>query len=149
MNSIYGIGKSWPASLLCRVFKDNLVDRSLTNKWRLTKSEYQPEVFPDYCQGLAILMTRDLVPKIYEEAISRTPLWIDDVFLFGEAIKELNVDMISANYSGAGRQKMIKQIKNGGQHLFYHTSGMKNYYYVWESFTESQPRVCNYSLYYS
>ncbi|XP_077510621.1 beta-1,3-galactosyltransferase 5-like [Amblyomma americanum] len=57
--------------------------RNRTSKWYVSKKEYGPKVFPDYCAGAAVVMRPAVMRKLYE-ATSQVPFfWIDDVYVTG------------------------------------------------------------------
>ena len=42
------------------------------------------DTFPyDYCSGMAVILSGDLVPALYRAAFFSPVFWIDDVYLFG------------------------------------------------------------------
>ncbi|KAK2171310.1 hypothetical protein NP493_1080g00035 [Ridgeia piscesae] len=91
--------------IMCPLWKDNtmpiLRDPSKCMKWCVKYSEFPGrQYFPQYCAGLAVLMTREIVAELYTAAIKTPFFWIDDVFLTGIVSAKLKgvhyVDMMSS-----------------------------------------------------
>lgn len=91
--------------IMCPVWKDNtmpiLRDPSKCMKWCVKYTEFPGrQYFPQYCAGLAVLMTREIVAELYTAAVQTPFFWIDDVFLTGIVAAKLKrvhyVDMMSS-----------------------------------------------------
>ena len=80
--------------LACPLWKDNtmpiLRDPSKCMKWCVRFNEFPGRThFPQYCAGLAFVMSREIVPELYA-ASRRTPFfWIDDVYISGMLVPKV------------------------------------------------------------
>ncbi|KAM5334847.1 UDP-GalNAc:beta-1,3-N-acetylgalactosaminyltransferase 1 [Glossophaga mutica] len=61
-------------------------------KHRISYQEYPFKVYPPYCSGFGYIMSRDLVPKIYEMMSHVKPIKIEDVYV-GICLNLLKVDI--------------------------------------------------------
>jgi hypothetical protein len=59
--------------------------RQNSSKWFVKADEYRAYTnYPAaYCSGFAVLLSPDLIPKLYQAAKSTPFFWVDDFFLFG------------------------------------------------------------------
>ncbi|KAI0215132.1 Beta-1,3-galactosyltransferase 1, partial [Lamellibrachia satsuma] len=74
--------------IMCPLWKANsmpiLRDPAKCMKWCVKFTEFPGrQYFPQYCAGLAVLMTREIVAELYRTAVKTPFFWIDDVFLTG------------------------------------------------------------------
>ena len=90
--------------IMCPLWKADsmpiLRDPAKCMKWCVKYTEFPGRsYFPQYCAGLAVLMTRDIVVEMYRTAVKTPFFWIDDVFLTGIVSAKLKavhyVDMMS------------------------------------------------------
>ncbi|XP_019482719.1 PREDICTED: UDP-GalNAc:beta-1,3-N-acetylgalactosaminyltransferase 1 isoform X2 [Hipposideros armiger] len=71
---------------------DNYSYRGFYQKTHISYQEYPFKVFPPYCSGLGYIMSRDLVPKIYEMMSHVKPIKFEDVYV-GICLNLLKVDI--------------------------------------------------------
>lgn len=76
--------------IFCFVWKNAIPHRDINSKWYVTYEEYAENLYPDYCGGFFFLMTNDIIDPLHKEMFYTKFFWIDDVWLTGIAIKELN-----------------------------------------------------------
>ncbi|PVD30594.1 hypothetical protein C0Q70_09866 [Pomacea canaliculata] len=72
-------------AIFCNVWHNNTMPILREGKWKITENVMRNlKYFPwDYCSGMAVFITGDLIPFLYRAAF-RTPFfWIDDAYLFG------------------------------------------------------------------
>nr|KAG5708376.1 hypothetical protein BaRGS_034407 [Batillaria attramentaria] len=74
-------------TILCSVwFNDTMpIMRNETSPWRVEEKLFCGlKRYPfDYCSGMAVIITGDLIPSLYRAAFFTPFFWIDDLYLFG------------------------------------------------------------------
>lgn len=110
--------------IICSVWKNTFPHRNKNSKWYVTFKEYPEDLYPDYCGGFFFLMTNDIIGPLHNEMFYTKFFWIDDVWLTGIAIKEINVtlecrkDMIVEQEEVEKRFIDVKSVKQTfGGHL--------------------------------
>ena len=78
-------------SFVCRTFYRAGVIRSENSKWYANYSEYNLNLYnnvtksdseyPTYCVGVAVILTTDIISKLYMKALEIKMFWIDDVYV--------------------------------------------------------------------
>ena len=78
-------------SFVCRAFYRAGVIRSENSKWYANYSEYNLNLYnnvtksdseyPTYCVGVAVILTTDIISKLYMKALEIKMFWIDDVYV--------------------------------------------------------------------
>ncbi len=67
-------------------------------KWCVSYEEYPGEYFPPYYKGLALAISGELIPEMYNASHYTKFLWVDDVFLTGLLTKDIqNITNIDIN----------------------------------------------------
>ena len=118
-----------------RVYDNAVVLRR--GKWKILKSEYEGKRFPPYCQGLAMVMTGDVVSKLYTESRRLTPLWIDDAWMFGVVLQQTNATFLRVSTKqdnkGVKKQEMLQPNELHLQNYvpFYHLHKIDLIHYMW------------------
>lgn len=69
--------------IYCSVYKHSQPNRTFDSKWYVSKQEYDMDVYPFYCKGLAYVMTPDLPKLLYYSSLMTTYFWVDDVYITG------------------------------------------------------------------
>lgn len=69
--------------------EEDHVPRNHSYKWFITPEEYPGATYPPYCYGNAYLMTRDLIPLLYNAALYTRDFWVDDVYFTGFLARNL------------------------------------------------------------
>ena len=75
-------------TITCALWKENsmpiLRDPSKCMKWCVKPHEFKGrKYFPQYCAGIAFLLSGDLVGDMYKAALTTPFFWIDDVYITG------------------------------------------------------------------
>ncbi len=78
-------------SFICRTFYRAGVIRSENSKWFANYSEYNLNLYnnvtksdseyPTYCVGVAVILTTDIISRLYMKALEIKMFWIDDVYV--------------------------------------------------------------------
>ena len=76
--------------LLCNIIHHSRPFRKDT-KWRVSLLEYALPVYPSYCQGVAYVMSPDVVQSILMAAGHVDFLWIDDIFMTGILVSKTGI----------------------------------------------------------
>ena len=74
--------------IMCALWRTNtmpiLRDPNTCLKWCVKFDEFPGrKLFPQYCSGIALTMSRDIMSEMYRAAVKTPFFWIDDVFLTG------------------------------------------------------------------
>ena len=77
-------------------------------KWTVSRTEYEPDMFPDYCAGTAILYSRDTVCALYSEAQQVPYFWVNDVHVTGVLAGRLNLTHLAVR----GRRLSVRLAYN-------------------------------------
>ena len=67
--------------LLCNLWSREAVAR--TGKWKLSESVWSIRTWPDFCQGIAFVMSIDVVLAMHNASYHVPFLWLDDVYITG------------------------------------------------------------------
>ncbi|KAK7591158.1 hypothetical protein V9T40_002771 [Parthenolecanium corni] len=68
--------------------------RTVGFKYSVNKSEYEPDMYPNYLNGPAYLMTQDSVHDLYRQALNMPFLKMEDVFLTGLVARSLGIRIV-------------------------------------------------------
>jgi hypothetical protein len=104
----YNIFKSTSNSFICKVPNSSPI-RDPNSKWFVTENEFNLKLYenvtdnggyPSYCSGVGVVMTPDIISKLYLKAFEIKLFWIDDVYV-GILGKYINVqfEIIAGYYS--------------------------------------------------
>ena len=94
----YNIFKSTSNSFICKV-PDSSPIRDPNSKWFVTENEFNSKLYengthnggyPSYCSGVGVVMTPDIISKLYLKSFQIKLFWIDDVYV-GILGKYINV----------------------------------------------------------
>ena len=77
--------------LMCHTVSKPHVFRDSGSKWSVPHSDWPEKYYPDYCMGLFVLMSKDIIEPLYQRALHTPYFWIDDVFITGIIRKLINV----------------------------------------------------------
>ena len=70
------------AGFFCKIKRNGEPLRNST-KWMMDIEEYEPDVYPDYCQGYLTICSLNESRRLFEAAKTARFLWIEDVFTGG------------------------------------------------------------------
>ena len=100
--------------MICKLYPASYAIRDLQSpfsKWYVTQNEYNSilyknlslsnDAYPPYCHGVGIILTPDIISKLYFKAFEIKLFWIDDVYV-GILGKYINAQFenIAGFYSG-------------------------------------------------
>ncbi|KAI1286224.1 Beta-1,3-galactosyltransferase 5 [Halotydeus destructor] len=77
--------------MACNVITNPYPTRSNRTKWMVTYEEYPRKYYPPYCAGWGILMTPDVVFRLYDKSKSLPYFWVDDVHVSGLLAEQIQV----------------------------------------------------------
>lgn len=139
--------RSSPSLLVCPLWQNQtmkiLRDRKTCMKWCVKRKELPGlHYFPQYCAGIAFVLSRKLVVQMYE-ASRRTPFfWIDDVYITGLLPTRIDgkVEYVDINKRMTLREDLaMENYKNKSQVLFYdviHVHERFNFIELWNALLE-------------
>jgi len=128
-------------TILCHVIYNGKVDRG-PSKWSTTKKEYPKDKYPPYCPGLAIVMTGDIIPKLYNASLYEPFFWVDDVYLTGMLAETINVTFEQyVSTVPVGSPQQIKEqtiFQSEYQWLFYRIDNINMFTVLWKMITSRE-----------
>ncbi|XP_046557163.1 beta-1,3-galactosyltransferase 1-like [Haliotis rubra] len=69
--------------MICTVFKGFIPQRKQNHKYHVPRTMYPFDVWPDFCQGFAYIVSRDLLSKLYDASSDTHFVVMDDVYVTG------------------------------------------------------------------
>ncbi len=134
--------------MLCPLWKDRtmpiLRDPSKCMKWCVRYDEFPGKThFPKYCAGLSFLMTREIIPEMYEASKSTPFFWIDDVYITGllpPKIKTIETVDLLRNFTLKENLAYDQYIQTERQlsYIFAHVKKEPNFRKMWDSLLHRQ-----------
>lgn len=92
-------GSTQPADLMaCTVYRNAFVKRSHRSKWFVAVRDFRPNFYPTYCSGWTIVMSTDVVLRLYVESANLTYFWIDDVVVSGILVQRIGIEHASLDW---------------------------------------------------
>lgn len=85
------------SSIACFVQSGMPVVRDPVSKWYVSKAEYSPDVFENYCSGWAYLTTSNVAYYLVQAVQELNYFWVDDFHITGSAAKIANVSHVKLN----------------------------------------------------
>ena len=128
-------------SILCRVWKDPIVNRNESSKFYVSYSEYSGKIWKNYCDGPAYLITGDLVPKLYHRSLSVKSIRFEDVYL-GVVADDLNASYVNLTRSYSFKKHwyldQVQRINHTKYNLryFIYVNGMQEFITGWDILKE-------------
>ncbi|XP_067943540.1 beta-1,3-galactosyltransferase 1-like isoform X2 [Watersipora subatra] len=134
LDNLQSHGKVNTNTILCDVWYQRKPQRD-EGKWKISMAEYPGDTYPPYCPGLGLVMTRDIIPKLYRESFYEPFFWVDDVYFTGLLAKTVNVtfEQLAATVH-FGPSKLIHtntMFENEYQWMFYHIQQQSIFRTVW------------------
>ncbi|XP_054718029.1 beta-1,3-galactosyltransferase 5-like [Uloborus diversus] len=80
--------------IMCYLVHSPHVKRSQRSKWRVSFREYPFRKYPTYCSGWGVLMSPDVVFKLYLLSSKVPYFWIDDVHITGTLASRLGISHV-------------------------------------------------------
>lgn len=130
--------------IICPLWPDNrmpiLRDPKTCMKWCVRNRDLRGRThFPQYCAGIGYVISRRLVPMLYNASRSTPFFWIDDVYVTGLLTQKLSVkptfvDVLSHFSAHDGRA--VDQYTNLTQPMTYwyvHAKNENNFWTMWKS----------------
>ncbi|CAI2355756.1 unnamed protein product [Caenorhabditis sp. 36 PRJEB53466] len=81
--------------IACRVLPNGQVVRNPASKWYLSKDEYKFNNLGTYCQGMAYLISGNLLPIIHGNIEKSQILWMDDWYVTRSLIRDYKISYYS------------------------------------------------------
>jgi len=136
-------GRVLKNTFLCDVWYGKTPQRT-SGKWKITEQEYNDTHYPPYCPGLGIVMTGDIVPKLYNQSLYEPYFWVDDVYFTGILAKTINATFEQlASTVHFGSSSLIKQntiFNNEYMWIFYHINDQRIFRMMWTMIDERERR---------
>ncbi|XP_053670227.1 beta-1,3-galactosyltransferase 5 [Anopheles nili] len=79
------------------IFRNKKVIRLQSNKWYVSRNEYQPEVYPPYLSGWLYITNQRTARALLAESQSAGFFWIDDTFITGVLAERLQLPQTGLN----------------------------------------------------
>jgi beta-1,3-galactosyltransferase 1 len=103
MINVMNRSRSHRNAVICPLWQDNsmkiLRDPKTCMEWCVADDELPGRThFPQYCAGLAFILSRDLIRPLYEISRSTPYFWIDDVYITGLLIPRIVAKYGSVHY---------------------------------------------------
>ncbi|GBM28256.1 Beta-1,3-galactosyltransferase 5 [Araneus ventricosus] len=80
--------------MMCYLIRSPHVKRSQRSKWRVSFKEYPARKYPTYCAGWGILMSPDVVFKLYLLSSKIPYFWVDDVHVTGTLASHVGISHV-------------------------------------------------------
>ncbi|GBM28259.1 Beta-1,3-galactosyltransferase 1 [Araneus ventricosus] len=77
--------------MMCYLLRSSQVNRSYRSKWRVSFKEYPARKYPTYCAGWGVLMSPDVVFKLYLLSSKIPYFWVDDVHVTGTLASHVGI----------------------------------------------------------
>lgn len=97
-----------PNLMMCFLIPYPNPKRSQRSKWRVSFKEYKNRKYPPYCSGWIIVMSPDVVFRLYLETFQVPYFWVDDVYISGILAQRINIQHIDLTYKLAITEEKIK-----------------------------------------
>lgn len=126
-------GQYGQGTLACNAWYNSKVDRD--GKWAVSKAERRHPVWPTFCQGLAYIMSPDVVSALYTMSFDVPYLWMDDVYVTGFLAMKLGLKHYQITRTFVRENELIKYIS--GSHwyrcLFSHVKDLNVTVSMWNA----------------
>lgn len=80
--------------MICYLVRSPHVKRTQRSKWRVSFKEYPDRRYPTYCSGWGVLMSPDVVFKLYLLSSKVPYFWVDDVHITGTLAQKVGVSHV-------------------------------------------------------
>ena len=130
--------------IVCPLWKANtmpiLRDPSKCMKWCVKFTEFPGKThFPQYCAGLAFVISQEAIPLLYQQALTTPFFWIDDVYISGVvASKVSGLEYVDVLQNFTLKEKLASEQyldKNKAQLTYYivHVGTESTFYSMWNA----------------
>uniref|UniRef100_F1L5U0 Hexosyltransferase n=1 Tax=Ascaris suum TaxID=6253 RepID=F1L5U0_ASCSU len=83
--------------------------RDRSNKWFVTKEEYEYDFYYPYCRGLQYIISPSTAKSIRNAAIGEKYFWIDDYFITGHLAHKINATFDDIRSLQAGKEQLLER----------------------------------------
>lgn len=122
-------------TIICDVWVNRKVERGKGMKW--SESEFTRDHYPTYCPGLALILSADLIAKLWHQALETKYFWVDDVFFTGLLVEKFNVTWVQmgSTFHFGGKILSTNFIRHPREFIFGHVLNYRTdlFYYLWQS----------------
>ncbi|VDP00871.1 unnamed protein product [Soboliphyme baturini] len=80
-------------TIFCDVVNQTLVNRDKFHRFYVSKEEFEPNWFPEYCSGPSYLLSVDVIWTLYNAAMHSKYFWIEDVYITGILASQTGVSL--------------------------------------------------------
>ncbi|XP_054719259.1 beta-1,3-galactosyltransferase 5-like [Uloborus diversus] len=94
LKDVFGDNGGVANLIMCYLAHSSHVQRSHRNKWRVSFREYPFRKYPNYCTGWGVLISPDVVFKLYLLSSKVPYFWIDDVHITGTLASRLGISHV-------------------------------------------------------
>lgn len=126
-------GQYGQGTLACNAWYNSKVDRN--GKWAVSVAERKHPVWPTFCQGLAYIMSPDVVSALYSISFDVPYLWMDDVYVTGFLAMRLGIKHHQITRTFVREKELIRFIS--GSHwyrcLFSHVKDLNVTVSMWNA----------------
>lgn len=120
-------------TLACNAWYKSKVDRN--GKWAVSVAERRHPFWPTFCQGLAYIMSPDVVSALYTISFDVPYLWMDDVYVTGFLAMKLGIQHHQITRMFVPENDLIRFIS--GSHwykcLFSHVKNLNVTVSMWDA----------------
>ena len=119
------------------------VIRDNTSQWYVSEAEYLPDLYPNYCSGMAFIMDAEVPPLLLEASLESRFLWVDDVFLTGVLRDKCAIPIVSINSMYEQDMELFHQSVLSGETMFMHTpvDDIKFFSFIWNALLTKEHQV--------
>ena len=78
------------------LFRGTKVRRQIRGKWTISYKYYNEEYYPNYCPGAFLILSSDLLHKLFNHVYKRKPFHVDDAYV-GVALHDLGFKITKIN----------------------------------------------------
>lgn len=129
-------------NILCAKISGSPVVRDPNSLWYMSKEEYPDDTYLTYCSGSVFILSNYLPPLMYEESFKTKFFWIDDVFMTGILVRNLNVSIIDmGSMYQLEHEPLLHRFEKHADHtIFGHMSlfTLNERLYVWQLMLKRQ-----------
>ncbi|KAH9504842.1 Beta-1,3-galactosyltransferase 1 [Bulinus truncatus] len=125
--------KSRTDLILCNLWTRMKVIRDPKSKWFISKEEFPGEYFPAYCSGSAFLISSELAPRLFKAALATPFFWVDDFYVTGLLVKNLNIKHTRYNDAYLLNSNLAEEkiMSNSSQLKVFHVKKLRLFIKLW------------------
>ncbi|CAH1790647.1 unnamed protein product, partial [Owenia fusiformis] len=122
--------------LLCNLMSNTPPIRDPTgelSKWYVSRKEFKPDIYPDYCSGMFILYSKDVAASIYKASLDEPFFWVDDVYITGILAAKAGIDHTVPNKT-IGMENYDFNLDKSDMNKFLSVANVNDMYAYWGKF---------------